>query len=76
MLTGRTPFAGESVLEKFGSIMNDDPEPVRELVSSVPEPLAILVENCLEKNANDRPQVMTEVLSELQKAKGYRQPQG
>ena len=76
MLTGRTPFAGESVLEKFGSIMNDDPEPVRELVSSVPEPLAILVENCLEKNANDRPQVMTEVLSELQKAKGYGQPQG
>ena len=47
MLTGRTPFAGESVLEKFGSIMNDDPEPVRELVSSVPEPVGSKYSNVL-----------------------------
>ncbi len=69
MLTGRSPFAGENVLEKFGSIMNDDPEPLRELVPSVPEPLTFLAERCLEKNANDRPQTMTDVLSELRKAR-------
>jgi len=56
-------------LEKFGSIMNDDPEPLRELVPSVPEPLAFLVERCLKKDANDRPQTMNDVLSELGKAR-------
>ncbi len=49
--------------------MNDDPEPLRELVPSVPEPLAFLVERCLKKDANDRPQTMNDVLSELGKAR-------
>ena len=70
MLTGRSPFAGENVLEKFGAIMNEDPEPLSELVPSVPEPLASLAESCLKKHANDRPQTMTNVLFELRKAKG------
>jgi len=70
MLTGRSPFAGENVLEKFGAIMNSDPESLRQLVPSAPEPLAFLAESCLKKNANDRPQTMTNVLSELRKARG------
>ncbi len=68
MLTGRSAFAGESVLEKLRSLTNDDPEPVRQLVPSAPEALASLAERCLEKDANDRPQTMRDVLSELRAA--------
>ncbi len=62
MLSGQSAFAGESTIEKLGSIQNDEPEPLRDLAPTVPEAMAELVHRCLEKDASDRPQSIAEVL--------------
>jgi Tol biopolymer transport system component len=46
MATGRHPFARRSAVETLAAILHDDPEP---LPSSVPEPLAWIIERCLQR---------------------------
>ncbi|WP_020472736.1 serine/threonine-protein kinase [Zavarzinella formosa] len=54
LCTGRLPFAGNNQMEVLTRLAMDDPTPVRSLNSSVPEPLARIVEKLLAKNPGDR----------------------
>jgi serine/threonine-protein kinase len=52
LLAGKRPFAGATTIELLIAIDRDEPPP---LPSTVPPPLAALVDACLAKNAADRP---------------------
>ncbi|RMG16317.1 MAG: serine/threonine protein kinase, partial [Planctomycetota bacterium] len=49
-LTGRTPFARETVWDIFRAILDEHPEPPRSLCPEVPEELEAIVLRCLEKH--------------------------
>ncbi len=69
MLTGETPFYGETPLAVVLKHLNDRPRSVVELRSDVPDALAKLVHRMLEKNPNDRPNSMDALLLDLRAAK-------
>ena len=60
-LTGRVPFPAGSVAEVVTRIQRDDPTPVNELRPEIPEALASLVAQLLEKNPLKRPASVAEV---------------
>ncbi|MBS1151562.1 MAG: Serine/threonine protein kinase [Myxococcaceae bacterium] len=68
-LTGKFPFAGARTdLELFKQILNDVPEKVPATSvggEPIPEPLRSLVDRCLEKLPEKRPQSMAEISSVL-----------
>jgi eukaryotic-like serine/threonine-protein kinase len=55
MLTGGTPFNGQSIVEIFEAHLNEDPTPPRELVRDCPAELSDLVLQLLAKSPDDRP---------------------
>ncbi|MEM7351475.1 MAG: protein kinase [Acidobacteriota bacterium] len=65
MLTARRPFRGPTQLALVDEILHLDPEPVRQLQPSVPEPLAALVTKALAKQPAKRPQSMQEISAAL-----------
>lgn len=69
MTTGTRPFAGNTSINLLLSIVQEDPQPVSELRPEVPGRLAALIERCLEKEPNRRPQSASEVLGELESAR-------
>jgi eukaryotic-like serine/threonine-protein kinase len=64
-LTGRVPFRGERARAILLKILHEDPPRVRDLRSSVPEPLDELVARMLEKNPEARPPDGAAVAAEL-----------
>lgn len=56
ILTGRPPFHGQSPAKLLGAHLAEKPRDVRELRSDVPEPLAELVMQSLQKDPGARPQ--------------------
>src|SRR5688572_30459053 len=56
VLTGRPPFTGQSPAKLLGAHLGEKPRDVRELRADTPEPLAMLVMQCLEKDPEVRPQ--------------------
>jgi serine/threonine-protein kinase len=54
LLTGRQPFAGESVPEIIASILQNQREPITSLRPDVPPDLVAAVERCLQFKAQDR----------------------
>ncbi len=63
MLSGAPPFAGPSSNEIIAGILERTVPPI--VTREIPPPLARLVMNLLEKNANDRPGSAAAVLEEL-----------
>ena len=61
---GRRPFRGDSPTILY-EIAHVDPPSADTVRPEVPEHLAALIERCLKKEKNERPQSMTEVASEL-----------
>jgi serine/threonine protein kinase len=61
LCTGKNPFVGEYVMAVLTALVNDDPKPVRELNPSVPDALAVLVNQMLAKRPEQRPQTAAEV---------------
>ncbi len=55
MLTGRPPFAGESISAVMTAHLTQPPQPVHEVRPGVPAALATLVHQCLEKEPARRP---------------------
>lgn len=51
MASGRHPFRRATPVETLAAILKDEPEP---LPAALPEPLAWIIERCLEKNPSDR----------------------
>lgn len=62
VLTGETPFAGETSLETLTLHKNADPSRALDTIAEIPPPLVELVKKCLQKNPELRPQTVSEIL--------------
>jgi len=65
MVTGVTPFRGESAAEILQRICTWDPPPARSLRPAVPEALSALIGRLLEKDPRQRPASAGQALAEL-----------
>jgi len=63
MATGRPPFRGETGFELTSAILN---QPLPRLPSSIPAPLAGVIDRCLAKEPEERYQQSTEVRAALE----------
>ena len=66
LLTGRTPFVGNTQQELLAAHVTQIPDPVTKYRDSVPPALAHLVMRCLEKKAADRWQTAEELIPQLE----------
>ena len=66
MLTGRLPFAGETVADTFAAILKGEPGPPSQLVTGIPEELDHLVMQCIERPREKRFQTVEELIAELE----------
>jgi tetratricopeptide (TPR) repeat protein/tRNA A-37 threonylcarbamoyl transferase component Bud32 len=66
LLTGRTPFVGNTQQELLAAHVTKTPDPVTKYRESVPPALAELVMKCLEKKAADRWQSAEELLPQVE----------
>ena len=69
MITGRTPFAGDSNSETFANLINAEPQPLSRFASNVPDELKRIVAKTLRKNKEDRYQTMKDLLADLKDLK-------
>ena len=65
MVTGRRPFAGDSVTETLGAVLRLEPKVPSELAPGVPKELDRLIRRCLKKDPARRIQHMADVKVEL-----------
>src|SRR5262245_22584639 len=54
LLTNSMPFGGEEIQETFAQILENQPTPIRQLVTGVPEGLEQVVMRCLAKRRDER----------------------
>jgi tetratricopeptide (TPR) repeat protein len=66
LLAGRLPFRGEQDAALLYSIVHEDPQPLLEYRSDVPEALVHIIERTLEKDVEDRYQNAAELVDDLQ----------
>jgi serine/threonine protein kinase/sugar lactone lactonase YvrE len=65
MITGNTPFGGESMSETFANLINAEPQPLSRFASNVPAELQRIVSKTLRKNKDERYQTMKGLLAAL-----------
>ncbi len=65
MIAGKTPFAGESVSERFANLINAEPPPLADFSADVPDELQRIVSKMLEKNKTERFQTTKNLLADL-----------
>ena len=65
MLTGARPFDGDGQASVIGSILKDEPAPLREVRPGLPRRLERLVRTCLAKDPDDRWQTVRDLKREL-----------
>ena len=65
MLSGARPFDGDGQASVIGSILKDEPAPLREVRPRLPRQLDRLVRTCLAKDPDDRWQTMRDLKREL-----------
>lgn len=65
MVTGQTPFDGESIADIFAAILHKEPSPLANYSADVPGELQRIVNNTLRKDINERYQTMDELLADL-----------
>ncbi|HUO60322.1 MAG TPA: protein kinase [Candidatus Acidoferrales bacterium] len=66
MLSGRTPFQGESTAEMLGSIVRDDPPDLSTTNPNISPALERIVAHCLEKNLEERFQAVRDIVFALE----------
>ena len=74
VLAGRPPFIGKTPQRLLAAQMSDTPDPIRTHRADVPDTLADLVMQCLEKDADARPQSardLVQVLDNVTSAGGH-----
>jgi serine/threonine-protein kinase len=54
LLTNSMPFGGDEINETFAQVLEKEPQPIRQLVTGVPEGLEKIVMRCLAKNRDQR----------------------
>lgn len=69
MINGSPPFKEEFLQALFYSIINDSPPPLEDLPSHLSTDLEKIVSRCLAKEADERYQTMTEVLTDIKLVK-------
>ena len=65
MVTGRTPFAGDSTLDVLANLLSKEPEPLCLLAPGVPDELQRIVSKTLRKDPDERYQTMKGLLADL-----------
>ena len=70
MLTGKTPYSGDSMFSVAIKHLQETPIPVRELSPSVSEALAVIVERAMSKEQANRYQSAEEMLADLAELPG------
>ena len=65
MMTGRTPFAGDSMSETLANLINKEPPPLSRFSQGVPDEMQHIVSKTLRKNADERYQTMKGLLADL-----------
>ena len=65
MLSGRTPYEGENVMEVLHKKANEPPAPLAELRPGLPPGMVALVERAMARSPEDRPQSMAEMAYEI-----------
>ena len=60
VLTGKTPFAGETASEVMAAVLHDEPAPLGALLADVPRELESIVEKTLRKNREERYQTIND----------------
>jgi serine/threonine protein kinase len=54
LLTNSMPFGGDEINETFAQVLEKEPQPIRAIVTGVPEGLERVVMKCLQKNRDNR----------------------
>jgi serine/threonine-protein kinase len=65
MLTGKQPFAGDSMPETFRNLIDREPPPINSYVSGIPDELERITSRMLEKAPENRYQTMSEAANDL-----------
>lgn len=65
LLTGRTPFRGNTLPELITAIAMDAPQPLRQVRPEAPEDLELAISRCLEKDRDRRFQHVGELVASL-----------
>ncbi len=69
MLTGSTPFAGDSMSETFANLIKAEPQPLSRYSSNVPDELERIVSKMLRKHKDARYQTMKGLSGDLKELK-------
>ena len=69
MITGRTPFTGDSIAETFANLINAEPPPLSQFATNVFDEIQRIVSKMLKKNKDERYQTIKDLLVDLQKFK-------
>ena len=70
LITGKAPFAGDSIPETFAKLIEHEPEPIRTYVSGVPDEIVQIISRMLEKAPEDRYQSVREAADDLKALNG------
>ena len=65
MLSGKLPFKGVYEPAVIYSILNEEPIPITEIVSDFPPAFERIINKCLEKDADNRYQTVSELYAEI-----------
>ena len=68
LLSGRTPFMGNTTSELRRQHLEREPVPIHEVAKNVPEPVSRVIMRALAKDRDDRPKTTTEFYEELNRA--------
>jgi serine/threonine protein kinase/CheY-like chemotaxis protein len=69
MVTGKTPFNGETISDVIASILKTDPPPPVREGEPVPRELQQIISKCLRKNREDRSQHIKDLLIDMKDCK-------
>ena len=65
MVTGRTPFPGDSVAQVIASVLNDEPVPASKVQPLVPPKVERIIANALARDVRRRYERMSEMVQDL-----------
>jgi serine/threonine protein kinase/Flp pilus assembly protein TadD len=65
MITGYSPFEGESIADIFAAILHEEPLPIANYLPDAPQDLQLVVSNALRKDSGERYQTMNDFLVDL-----------
>jgi eukaryotic-like serine/threonine-protein kinase len=65
MITGYSPFEGESKADVFAAILHEEPLPIANYLPDAPQELQLVISNALRKESKERYQTMNDLLVDL-----------